>query len=159
VGIVIGWLRRILENSIFNTRYKKIFLEFLLEKSTSLTIMTIDRVSTLRTILRGSLRQVEYFIKITNDLVPENPYRTTVVRGEIEELKPIIYLFHGSSLTDKLTKEQRSGTLGCLCGFMIEVVTKVWRVGKVGLQGDGRKNGYGEQWFERGRDRGESLGF
>nr|GEV43388.1 hypothetical protein [Tanacetum cinerariifolium] len=29
--------------------------------------------------------------------------------GETEEHKPIISLFHGSSLTDKLTKEQRSG--------------------------------------------------
>nr|GEY83202.1 hypothetical protein [Tanacetum cinerariifolium] len=47
--------------------------------------MTINRVSTLRTILRGSLRQVGCFIKITNDLVPENPFRTAIVRSEIRD--------------------------------------------------------------------------
>nr|GEZ75511.1 hypothetical protein [Tanacetum cinerariifolium] len=54
-------------------------------KSTSLTISTINRVSTLRTILRGSLRQVGCFIKITNDLVPETPIRTTVFHREEEK--------------------------------------------------------------------------
>nr|GEV71790.1 reverse transcriptase domain-containing protein [Tanacetum cinerariifolium] len=51
----------------------------LLTKSTSLTIMTINRVSTLRTILRRSLRQVGCFVRITYDLVPETPFRTIIV--------------------------------------------------------------------------------
>nr|GFC95897.1 hypothetical protein [Tanacetum cinerariifolium] len=73
--------QRILEDSVFNTRSEQIFLELFWEKSTSLTIMTINRVSTLRTVLRGSLGQVGSFIKITNDLVPKNPYRTKVVHS------------------------------------------------------------------------------
>nr|GEX63652.1 hypothetical protein [Tanacetum cinerariifolium] len=48
-------------------------------KSTSLTILTINRVSTLRTIMRRFLKQVGFFIKITNDLVYETPFRTTIV--------------------------------------------------------------------------------
>nr|GEY07889.1 reverse transcriptase domain-containing protein [Tanacetum cinerariifolium] len=48
------------------------------------------------------------FVKITNDLVYETSVYSTIVCRETEELKPIIILFHGSSLTDKLTKEQRS---------------------------------------------------
>nr|GEV55605.1 putative ribonuclease H-like domain-containing protein [Tanacetum cinerariifolium] len=35
--------------------------------------------------------------------------RPDIMYEETEEFKPIISLFHGSSLTDKLTKEQRSG--------------------------------------------------
>nr|GEZ42600.1 reverse transcriptase domain-containing protein [Tanacetum cinerariifolium] len=88
------------------------------EKSTSLTILTINRVSILRTILRGSLRQVGCFIKITNDLVPETPIRTTIVRSvqsstrrtffsQMEELKPIINLFHGSSLIKNSQRSER----------------------------------------------------
>nr|GEV84182.1 hypothetical protein [Tanacetum cinerariifolium] len=76
---------RILEDSVFNTRCEHIFLKLFSEKSTSLTIMTIDRVSTLRRVLRGSLRQVGCFIKITTDLVPKNPYRPTVVRSRWAE--------------------------------------------------------------------------
>nr|GEW79755.1 putative reverse transcriptase domain-containing protein [Tanacetum cinerariifolium] len=50
-------------------------------KSTSLTILTINRVSTFKTILRRFLKQVGCFIKITNDLVYETPFRTTIVRS------------------------------------------------------------------------------
>nr|GEW76051.1 hypothetical protein [Tanacetum cinerariifolium] len=52
------------------------------QKSTSLTILTINWVSTLRIILRRFLKQVGCFIKITNDPIPETPIRTTIVRSD-----------------------------------------------------------------------------